>query len=395
MSTRKINKPHKKKLKTIALSVLLAIILWFMVIYVNDPDITTTVSNIDVRFIGESELRDRDIALTGRDNIPPISMVVTGKRSDLMNFIDDIYVQVNVSDIDSAGEFNLSGSISVPTTRITVEKENYSNIPIKAEELIEKEVDVTVKQTGTLKNKLVQSLSDTSKVMISGAASEINEVQGAVATVDISEIKEDNTQKVNYLLTDSAGEFISENETIESARPYVVVNNTIYDMKTLPIVPALSAELEKDYILNAEKTVAAPSSVTVGVNADNNDEKIVARIDALYEEGAGEYSLESPNGVYIPPESKKVKVKTETVKKTSADIEISVEAENVPEGHKVKIEDKLNVHVIGEEGRINSDNVKAFVDLSGLGRGEHTLPVRLTGENMEFPESYTINVIIE
>lgn len=395
MSTRKINKPHKKKLKTIALSVLLAIILWFMVIYVNDPDITTTVSNIDVRFIGESELRDRDIALTGRDNIPPISMVVTGKRSDLMNFIDDIYVQVNVSDIDSAGEFNLSGSISVPTTRITVEKENYSNIPIKAEELIEKEVDVTVKQTGTLKNKLVQSLSDTSKVMISGAASEINEVQGAVATVDISEIKEDNTQKVNYLLTDSAGEFISENETIESARPYVVVNNTIYDMKTLPIVPALSAELEKDYILNAEKTVAAPSSVTVGVNADNNDEKIVARIDALYEEGAGEYSLESPNGVYIPPESKKVKVKTETVKKTSADIEISVEAENVPEGHKVKIEDKLNVHVIGEEGRINSDNVKAFADLSGLGRGEHTLPVRLTGENMEFPESYTINVIIE
>lgn len=395
MSKRKINKPHKKKLKTIALSVLLAVILWFMVIYVNDPDITTTVSNIDVRFIGESGLRDKHIALTGRDDIPPISMVVTGKRSDLMNFIDDIYVQVNVSDIDSAGEFNLSGTISVPTTRITVEKENYSNIPIKAEELIEKEVDITVKQTGALKNKLVQSLSDTSKVMISGAASEINEVQGAVATVDISELKEDSTQKVNYLLTDSSGAFLSENETIESARPYVVVNNTIYDMKTLPVVPALSAELEKDYILNTDKTAVTPSSVTVGVTPDNNDEKVVARIDALYEEGVGEYSLESPNGMYIPPESKKVKVKTETAKKTSADIELSVETENAPEGHEVKIEDKLNVRVIGEEGRINSDNVKAFVDLSGLGRGEHTLPVRLEGENMEFPESYTINVIIE
>ncbi len=395
MSKRKTNKPHTKKLKTIALSVLLAVILWFMVIYVNDPDITTTLSNIDVRFTGESELRDKRIVLTGRDDIPPISMVVTGKRSDLMNFIDDIYVQVNVSDIDSAGEFNLSGTISVPTTRITVEKENYSNIPIKAEELVEKEVDITVKQTGTLKNKLVQSLSDTSKVMISGAASEIDEVQGAVATVDISELKEDNTQKVNYLLTDSSGAFISENETIESARPYVAVSNTIYDMKTLPVVPALSAELEKDYILNTDKTVAVPSSVSVGVNGDNNDDKIVARIDAIYEEGVGEYSLEAPNGVYIPPESKKVKVKTDTAKKASAYVELSVEAENAPEGYEVKIEDKINVRVIGEEGKINADNIKAYADVSGLGRGEYTLPVRLTGENMEFPESCTVNVIIE
>ncbi len=62
--------------------------------------------------------------MTGKDKIPELSVVVTGKRSDLMNFMDDIYVQVDVSDIDSTGEYNLSGVISIPTTRISVEKES-------------------------------------------------------------------------------------------------------------------------------------------------------------------------------------------------------------------------------------------------------------------------------
>ena len=106
-----------------------------MVIYVNDPDITTTVSDLNVRFVGEMSLRDKKLAVTGKDKIPELSVVVTGKRSDLMNFMDDIYVQVDVSDIDSTGEYNLSGVISIPTTRISVEKEKYGDIPIKVEPL--------------------------------------------------------------------------------------------------------------------------------------------------------------------------------------------------------------------------------------------------------------------
>ena len=66
----------------------------------------------------------KKLAVTGKDKIPELSVVVTGKRSDLMNFMDDIYVQVDVSDIDATGEYNLSGVISIPTTRISVEKES-------------------------------------------------------------------------------------------------------------------------------------------------------------------------------------------------------------------------------------------------------------------------------
>ena len=100
MTEKKANVTNTQKLKTVILSVFLAVIVWFMVIYVNDPDITTTVSDLNVRFVGEMSLRDKKLAVTGKDKIPELSVVVTGKRSDLMNFMDDIYVQVDVSDIE-------------------------------------------------------------------------------------------------------------------------------------------------------------------------------------------------------------------------------------------------------------------------------------------------------
>lgn len=392
------NKPikkNKKKLRTAALSVMLAVIVWFMVIYINDPDITTTVSNIDVRFVGEKVLRDKELALTGKNEIGTLSVVVTGKRSDLMDHMDDIYVQVDVGDIEKTGEYNLTGTISVPTARINVERENFGNIPIRVEKLTSKNIEVTVKQTGTLKNKLVQSVANSSEVTVTGAKSEIDNVGGATATVDISKLKEDTTEKVNYLLTDKNGALLDTNETIEVTRSYVEVSNTIFDVKTLPIVPVLTAELENDYILKTDKSVVSPTSVVVGVLPENTDDKVIARVDFLYEGNTGEYMLESTNDMYIPEESKKVKVKTETVKKVTEKIELSVEAENVPEGLTARIDDKLNALVWGEEGKINSENVKAVVDATGLEKGEYELPVALYGDNFGFAESYTINIKIE
>ena len=393
MTEKKANVTNTQKLKTVILSVFLAVIVWFMVIYVNDPDITTTVSDLNVRFVGEMSLRDKKLAVTGKDKIPELSVVVTGKRSDLMNFMDDIYVQVDVSDIDSTGEYNLSGVISIPTTRISVEKEKYGDIPITVEPLEMKDIEVTVKQTGMLKDKIVKSSVNNPTVTITGAKSEIDEVAGA--TVDVSSIQEDGVENVNYLLTDTNGELINKNETIESARSYVEVVNTIYDAKLLPVVPRLSAELDKEYILKADKSFATPASVTVGVDETNTDDKVIALIDKVPSDGFGEYELELSSGMYIPEDNKKVKYKLDIVKKAVAQLELTVQAQNVQSGLTAKINNKLIAQVWGEEGKITTDNVKAYVDVSGLGAGTYNLPVKIEGENVSFAENYTIEVTVE
>lgn len=392
---KKPSTTRTQKAKTIALSLLLAVIVWLLVVYINDPDITTTVSDLNVRFVGEMSLRDKELAIMGKNDIPPLSITVTGKRSDLISFMDHIYVEVDVSDIDTVGEYNLSGTISIPTTRINVEKENFSDIPVKIESLESKELNVSVKQTGTLKGKLVKSVVNDPKVVITGAKSEIDNVGGAVATVDISHLSDNGSERVSYMLTDSSGNLISTNETLESTHSFVDIINTIYDEKTLPVVPRLTDELDKEFILKSEGSVPSPATVTVGVTPENTDSEVIARIDRIDESGTGDYTLESTDGMYIPPESKSVKVKTDVVRKAVAHLEFDVSPENIPEGLSVRIEDKLMAQVWGEEGRLTTENLHASVDLSGLGKGEYTLPVKLIGENAGFMTDYKINVIIE
>lgn len=391
---KKQSKPRTKKFRTIAVSIFFAIIVWFAVIYVNDPDITTTISDLNVRIVGETALRNRKLAVTGRDEIPELSVVVTGKRSDLINFMDDIYVQVDVNDINSVGEYHLSGTISLPTTRISVEKEDYGDIPIKVEKLESKDIQVSVKQTGTLKNKLVKSQPTNPTVTITGAASELNEVYGAVATVDISNLTEDRTDRVSYLMTNEAGELININETLETENSFIEVENTIYNAKTLPIEPALTSELAREYILKADKTACTPNTVTVGVDDTNTDEKVIARIDSL-DKNDGWYSLEASNGMYIPQEVKWVKIKPEAVKKTIEELELNIEPQNIPEGHNAQVMSTVHARVWGAEGSINQENVHAFVDLSGLSSGEYTLPVRISGDNVGLMQEYTVTVKIE
>lgn len=395
MREKKESGTRTKKIKTMALSVFLAVIVWFMVIYVNDPDITTTVSDLNVRFAGETALRDKGFAITGRDDIPQLAVVVSGKRSDLMNFMDDIYVQVNVNDINATGEYNLEGAISIPTTRITVEKERYGDIPITVEPLETKEIDVAIKQTGIHKDKVIKSEPVNKKITVTGARSETKLVAGAVAEVDVSEVKENGIQKIGYLLTDENGSLIEKNETLESNRAFVEVENTIYSAKTMPVTAMLTAELDRNYILKTDKTVIAPASLMVGAEEHVTDDKLVVYINKLTEDGSGEYTISSSNGIYIPEDSRRVKVKYEVGKRAVAQLELEVQVQNVAQGLSAQVNGSLIAQVWGEEGKISADNVTATVDAKDLGAGEYSLPVTITGDNVGTQENYTVNVTIK
>ncbi len=394
MKEKRQNKSNTKKIRTIALSIFLAVVVWLMVVYVNDPDITTTITDIKVSFVGMVELEDKNLIVTGKDNLPQMSIVVTGKRSDLMNFMDDISVQIDVSSINAAGEYNMRGKLYMPTTRITVEKEKYGDFPITVENISEKEIDVELSQTGTQKDKLVKSVMTNPKVKIKGAKSEIDNVAGAQAVVDISKIQENDVEFVNYVLVDTEGELIEKNETIESMQQHVEVKNTIYNMKKLPVVPVLSEEIESDYILDWNSVEVSPSEITVGADDSNTVDKLEVKIDKI---GASdeEYEITEPDGIYIPEESKKARVKANTVKNISEYFEVDVEAENVPENMKARIDRKIGVNVWSGRRGISANDIHAVVDVSGLGAGVYNLPVKLSGENMEFHENYTVDVTIE
>lgn len=379
-----------ERAKVIVLSLVLAVVAWAAIMWVDDPDIIVTLNDLNVRFIGEAELRENGLVITGKSDLPQMSASVSGKRSDLMSYMDGVRIEVDASQITEAGEYTLSGALSLPSSRLSVEKEKYGDIPITVEKLAEKEIEVKVKQTGTLKNTLVKSEITEPKVLINGAKSEIDAVAYGVATVDISGVGEDSRELSGYVLMDADGNLI-KNETIETNTLSVEVLHTVYNLKNLPVEAELSDELSSQYAISA--VTVTPSRIDVGVRDANNDVSLKAVINKISDDGNIEAELTETEGMYIPEANKTVRIKAEVNKIVTKPVELNIEAQNAPDGKSVSV-DSVSVAVSGEESKLNNDNIKAYVDLSGLGRGTHTVRVKIEGEGITAPNNcYTIVTI--
>lgn len=368
------------RMETAALALILAAALCIFVNYITNPDITTTFSGLQVRFAGERELRDRGLVITGRGNIPVSSVVVSGKRKDLVESMDRVIIEADVSDITEEGSYSLKGTIVLPTTKIVVEKEKYGEIPITVEKLHEKEIPIKIRQTGTLKDKLVKSEPEKDTVKLTGAQSELENVSYGVADVDISKISSDTTLPVKYLLLDKSGSYIEKNETLESYTAEVFVKNTVYTIKRLPIKLKLTEEMEEKYRLNEDKCSVSASSVDVGIRPGNSDEFVVVYIDKA-ESSASEYQLSETQGMYIPENYRTVKVRLDLTEKVTKTIELDPSAEGLTEGLEAQTE-HVRVNVTGVEDKINTDNIKARVNLEGLTAGVYEVPVEISGDEI-------------
>ena len=385
------NKRYTGNMKTAVLSVILAVAVWIAVNYVYNPDITTTLSGLNIRFTGEAELRDRGLVVTGRNNIPSSSVVVSGKRKDLIDNMENVNIEIDVSNITETGSYSLTGSIALPTTKITVEKEKYGEIPITVEKLSKKEIPIKLIQNGVLKDKIVKSEPESNTVTITGAQSELDNVSYGIAELDISEISSDSVVPVKYLLLDKTGSYIEKNETLESYTAEVMVKNTVYMRKTLPIKLKLTEEMEKKYQLNEDKCSVSVTSAEVGVLPENTDDSVTVYIDKA--DSSAEFELSETSGMYIPENYKRIRVKLDLTEKVTKETELEPSAENLAEGLSAHV-DKITVSVTGVEDKINSDNIKAHVNLEGLGEGTHSVPVEIGGDAVSINRTYHTNVTI-
>lgn len=379
-----------EKAKIIVLSLILAVIAWAAIMWVDNPDIVTTLSDLDVRFIGEADLREKGLVITGKEDIPVMSASVRGKRSDLMDYMDRVRIEVDASQITEAGEYTLAGTLFLPSSRLSVEKEKYGDVPITVEKLAEKEIEIRVKQASILKNKLVQSVINNPVVKISGAKSELDAVAYGLATVDISKIREDGAEMSGYVLMDENGSPITKNETIETQVPSVNIFHTLYEIKNLPVEAELSEELKKSYELR--NVSVTPSRVDVGVLAGNASVSVKAVIKDAAGNGDMEAELQAEEEMYIPAASKTVKVRAELKKIVTRPVELDIKAQNAPEGRTVKI-DSVSVPITGAEDKLGS--ISASVDLSGLTYGTHSVAVRIEGDGIIAPDNCYTNVTIE
>ena len=391
------------KIKACIVSLITAILIWAAITYISPPELTTTIYNLPVRFTGEEALRGRGLTVVGKNNITGLSVEVEGRRDTLLSLSGGIFVEVDVSSITDAGDYELTGNVTLPSTALSIENVKFDTVPVTVDTIALKEIPIRAAQTGSVSGKLVKTTPLDETVVLTGAESEISTVSYGEAMVDIAGISGDSAiaadsadapadliMETGYVLMDEGGTPITSNETISATKTRINIACEVYDAVTLPIRAILTEELSKDYEIDTDSVSITPSSVEVGLkNSDATN--VCARVtDSEREE---ECELLEAEGMYIPDNAKTVRVRAKIERKITKSLTLDVTAKNLAEGLTAKI-NQVTVMTEGIEKNLTPANVTASVDLSGLSAGTYSLPVKVASEKARITGTYTVNVTI-
>ena len=300
---------RKNSIGYMVLSLVIAVVIWILAAYLNDNSTQIKIKNIDVNYIGRSQLAENGLVIVN-DNAPVsgYSVIATGKRDVLARSFGKWAAEVDVSGIKSPGEYDLEGKVTPPGPNLTVMEKNFNTIHVKIEELVSKEIPIEVR-IDELHGKLVKTETDHRTAVVSGAKNEVEKVSVAVALlgptgIDITE----QSVTLPLMPADSKREPVPPpNDTLSLDIDRVTVICTAYDLVTLPVRLELT-EQNTDNDIDYAKTRISPASATVGVLSGSEIQSVRAEVKSISTDEM-ECELIEEEGMYIPESSRLVRVK--------------------------------------------------------------------------------------
>lgn len=298
------DKQKKSGLRYMILSIIIAAAIWSLISYTNNTEISKNFHNIKVSFNGEAQMKKNGYVVINKESIPELSVKVSGQRDDLIQALDNVKVNIDLSDITAAGEYDLTGTVQLPSAKISLEKQYFSTIPITIDEYTQKEIPIVVRIVGS-GEKIFESTPEHNTIIINGAKSDLTGISYAYVTIDAGEVKESGAVSKEIMLLDSDGNELNKPESVDMDE-YIAVTNTLYKTATLPVAVKVSSELDVE--LDLEATEVNPSSIEAGLLPNTDITEVIALITELNGDET-KAELQSVPGLYIPDSVKTVKVK--------------------------------------------------------------------------------------
>ena len=384
----------KNKIYSAVLSVLIAFGLWLYV--VNNISVMDTIPfyNVPVVMEGESVLNERNLMVTAVSS-KTVSLELSGARSEL-NKVDsgEIYVKVDLSNIDVPGEHRLSYSPSYPSdvakNALTMETQNPANIYITVDHRRNVEIPVRVKWTGSRSENYLYDTEnhtlDYEYVTIIGPAEVADRIKSAVIEVDLTDRVESISESYRYTLCDEQGEPVDAS-TITTNVEEVRLDMQIQRIKELKlqanVVYGGGATEDNTTIKVTPETIRVSGSEAV--LAELGDVYTVCTLDlASIEASTNElsFTITLPEGVTNQTGVTEAEVSVRYAGLKTAELVIdNFEIINVPEGMKAElINASLTVKVRGpreEMEGLTEEHIKAVVDFANAEVGTETYKVKI------------------
>ena len=258
-------------------SLFAAIILWIVVVNVDDPTITRTYSAIPVEIENASAITDEGKTYEILEGSDTISVVVTAKRSVIEQLSRDyIKATADMKDITFMDTVHIDARVTRFSDRVDSVVPVTKNLKVKVEEMDKKQVEIEVYTEGSPAEGFILAGCDSSvNVMnVSGPKSLVDQIREARVFINIGGMDKDISTDSMIELYDFAGKEITD-QRIEKSVDKINVKAVIFGTKTVPVSYSVSGVPAEGY-LSTGVVVSNPDSVRIA-----GETNVISNIDSL------------------------------------------------------------------------------------------------------------------
>lgn len=379
----------KQNLDLKVLSILFSVVIWMVVVNIDDPVKSVQFNDVPIVMTNDSVLEEKGLVYEVIDSIESVDVVVSGRRSVIEELSkDDIVVSADFEKMTDNNEVPLTVSSSKYSSDIDGMKTDSDKISVEIEELKKVQKVIQVEAIGTPAEGFITGdhTINLNQVHIEGPASVIDDIAKAIVQVDVEGVVNNVSASAPIILLDSKGSPVDTSRLSLNINTISVTQEILFT-KTIPVVcnpggtPAdgyqMTGEVE---ITPAEVTVCGKKSVVDGISqvtvssnlVDVTGEKsdLVTNVNVS---GMLPYGVELENMAMSGNVKITVKVEKEVSKKESLPM-AKISVEGVPEGKNAEIVDnsgnvidgKIEIEVWGIKESVdamNSSSIDAYVDL--------------------------------
>lgn len=234
---------RKNKIWKLVVSFVIAISLWVYVVSVVSPGSVKTYYNVSVNKQNLTGLSE-DFIITEYDD--SVDVRLEGNRIDLNALdTDDIVIEADLSGIQKAGTHHIDYTVN-PTGNFASNAFVYKSssperLTVKVERKLSKTLLVDVVVTGELPEGFEydpdQIAASPKEIVVSGPESMITNMEYAVVTVDLNDVKNTIDQEYEYILCDADKQIVETNKELvhPETDDLIRVIIPIYSQKELPL----------------------------------------------------------------------------------------------------------------------------------------------------------------
>lgn len=373
-------------------SVVVAFLFWLVIINITDPTTSKTFTDIPVQILNENVITSANQVYEIEDG-DTVHVTVKGKRSFVETLTEnDFTATADLSELSKVNAVSIDVRLNKESPSSVDVDWNNAVLKVNLEKRVTKKFKVEVAYEGDLSENYVlgEMVAKPNIVEVSCGESKFKKIDHVGVVVSLNGESEDFESEYSPILYDANGDALDDTN-VTFSNDTIRVSTEVLETKEIPVYVTTTGTPAEGYRL--VQTDYKPESVRVsGTKEALSKEvsiKIPIHIDGEKKDIEKEIMLTDylPAGLTLVGDTETVSVRCDIEKDgqrvlslTSADIAVR----NLPQNYTMNFEpesEKYSVELLGEDAvlaDVNIADLGAYVDLTGLTDGSHTLELKFS-----------------